>query len=684
MFNHLSTSIVRLFNAVVLALITVALISFAFVISTFNYSATLESLQDKAKNTIELASISLKDPIWNIDEDSLANIIAAILLDKDILAIQVVEPSTEEVLISKKRGHVIDKSFDSMLNDTKLIYLIGSITKEGEPIGFVHIVTSKKKAEDGAKTTTLMIGSFAIILLIIIGVNVWYIGQKIIKKPIDLLKEGAEKLAQGDLFHQIDTQRDDELGALSKSFEKMRGSIRKKIADLNVLNTTGEVLATLYDEEETLKTALKVMENQTGIEFGAVYLGNSPSRLEMKTYFPEQKKTMPITYHNMIDDIVKQAAIEQSTIYIPNSAEYFEENVTNKVGTKFNTAKTLLSVPMFDGAELYGVMCFSGYIDKTTFNQGDEDFAEALARLTVITTKNIKMLSVIEEQNRTLEQKVEERTSELKLTNSLLQGTLAQLQEAQEQVIQAEKMSSLVYIVKSLAHEMNTPLGIMVTAISLMEEEQKSLKAAISGIKLSKSTLTNFININEECINLERSNITKMSALIDKFKNLAGDNFNVEFEDINLHDFILQFCNIYTKNVVIKINLDCAQDIHITTQPKMLSTIITQLFDNVINHAYPSKDTAELFISVRVDNTNVIIKFSDIGVGIPQENIKKVFDPLFTTGRGAKNLAGLGLPLVYNIVQQLFGEIICESTEQKGTDFILKLPIDGNSIPLAE
>jgi len=249
---------------------------------------------------------------------------------------------------------------------------------------------------------------------LIFSMLVGFFLSRSITKPISNLKTSAAELASGNLEQAIDVSREDELGSLAKSFADMRDSIRKKIHDLHILNSTGEDLAIFHDQIKVLEKSLRVMAHQTNVEWGSVYLYNKENhKLEMKAYYPEKEvdHEHKAKIFQIGEGIAGKAALSQKVIFIPDTSTESEFVVAD--GNK-EAAKAIVCVPMIDNGELYGVMNFCGEVGKVRFEKTDSEFAETIARMTVATTKNIDMLNVIEEQNRTLEQKVEARTSELK------------------------------------------------------------------------------------------------------------------------------------------------------------------------------------------------------------------------------------------------------------------------------
>ena len=412
MFNFLSKSVVRRLNAIILSLISIGLLAFAMLIGIYNYNRSIQDLKDKAKNTLGLTKIALQDPIYNVDEEGLSNIVKAIMLDEDVVAFLVFEEGEEEPMLNERLEAFKDIKIEEMKKNEGLIYTQGTIKKEDDVLGNVHVFTSTQKVQDIIVLTSTMIAAFAVLLIILLAIFVALSANKIIKKPIIQLKESANELAQGNLEKEIDTRRNDELGSLAHSFAEMRDAIRKKIQDLGILNSSGEELAAQHDQTKALQIAIRVMEEQTFVERGSVYLLNPESKeLEIKAFYPGQKDVQAQAKNFKLGEgILGKVAQEKNLIHIPDTSKD-PQFIGGESSTK---PRALLCIPMMDDKNVFGVMNFSGEVEKVRFEKSDGEFAQTIARMTVVSTKNIQMMNVIAEQNRTLEQKVLERTSELR------------------------------------------------------------------------------------------------------------------------------------------------------------------------------------------------------------------------------------------------------------------------------
>lgn len=434
MFSFLTSSVVRFFNSVVLTLIFICLGAFSVMIGKYNYDQSMGDLQNKALNTVDLAAFSMIEPVWNYDETGLQGVLSAILLDSDVVGIRVMRDGS--LVAEKKRDNLADVPFDDLLKVSSNVAKSGKIKREGADVADFQIITSTEKVRERIRYTTLLISAFFMVFLLVLALCILYLGKRIIKRPIDDLRNSADQLAGGHLDQVINTHRKDELGSLATSFDRMRNAIRKKLADLAILNNTGETMAGIHDQTEALKTAIKVMSQHTHVERGSIYLlDETGKKLTLHAYYPEfpdrpfpdcpvneDDTTIFPKHFALSEGIAGRVASTAKTLFLPDVSKS-PEFVSNK---SRENSTALLCVPMMDDKTVFGVMNFIGASGKVEFDPEDEGFALTIARMAVITIKNIQMLEVIAEQNRTLEERILQRTAELRQktndVNNMLQN----------------------------------------------------------------------------------------------------------------------------------------------------------------------------------------------------------------------------------------------------------------------
>lgn len=275
------------------------------------------------------------------------------------------------------------------------------------------------------------------------------------------------------------------------------------------------------------------------------------------------------------------------------------------------------------------------------------------------------------ELNNELEQRVVKRTQDL-------QTALENVQNAQKQLVEAEKMAALGGLVAGVAHEINTPIGVGVTASSMLDERVKAFSTLLESGQLKKTDLKKFLEGISEISNIILPNLNRAADLIRSFKQIAVDQTSLELREFNVKTYleeILLSLRPKLKKTKHQLEIICPPDIELYANPGHFSQIITNLIMNALMHAFQEEESGQLTIEARVEQNRLYIHFSDNGKGIPKENLSKIFDPFFTTARG-KGGSGLGLSVIYNLItQNMGGSIRCESEENQGTNFYFDLPL---------
>jgi len=279
-----------------------------------------------------------------------------------------------------------------------------------------------------------------------------------------------------------------------------------------------------------------------------------------------------------------------------------------------------------------------------------------------------------------LEHKVDTRTAELKLANEFLTDSLAKLKMAQAELVEQERLASLGSLVSGIAHEVNTPLGVSITANSFLWEEVRNVEKLFVENKLTKSVMKEFMSSCEDSCAIMTSNMERAATLIKSFKQVAVDQSSEEARELNVSEYlsdIIRSLKPQLKRSHVSVLEQNQADFKITTYPGALAQVITNLIMNAFVHAYENGEhEGVITVGLSVSNRNkneLVISIADQGVGIPEDIIDKIYDPFFTTRRG-RGGSGLGLNIVYNlVVQKLQGKLECHSVYGEGTRFLLYL-----------
>lgn len=272
-----------------------------------------------------------------------------------------------------------------------------------------------------------------------------------------------------------------------------------------------------------------------------------------------------------------------------------------------------------------------------------------------------------------LEQQVLAKTR----SNEELALTLERLRQAQAQLVQSEKLASLGALVAGVAHEINTPVGVGVTAASTLQAKAAQLQALHDGGNMRRSDLDRFIGVATESTRIILTNLHRAADLIQSFKQVAVDQSSGErrhFELKGYLDEVLLSLGPRLRKGGHAVSVDCPDGLFVDSYPGALAQIVTNLCSNSLMHAYAAGERGHIALAVRQDGPWIELRYRDDGCGIPPENLPRVFDPFFTTRRGSGG-SGLGMHIVYNLVTQMLGgSIELHSTPGQGVDFHVRFP----------
>ncbi|HIJ26290.1 MAG TPA: PAS domain S-box protein, partial [Gammaproteobacteria bacterium] len=255
------------------------------------------------------------------------------------------------------------------------------------------------------------------------------------------------------------------------------------------------------------------------------------------------------------------------------------------------------------------------------------------------------------------EQRIREEQERTIEANQELQHSMQQLKEAQQKLVESEKMASLGGLVAGIAHEVNTPLGISVTAASYLKDKTNHLSGQYQKQQMKRSDLMQYLQSAEESTSIVLENLTRASDLVKSFKQVAVDQSSDErrlFYVISyLHD-ILRSLHPQLKKLPHQTVIEGDESIEVMNDPGAFAQVVTNLVMNSIIHGFEDSTPGVIRIVVSEEGESVVIVYQDNGQGASPEVVGKIFEPFFTTRRGDGG-SGLGMHLVYNLVTQRLG-----------------------------
>ncbi|AGH43261.1 sensor histidine kinase [Paraglaciecola psychrophila] len=281
--------------------------------------------------------------------------------------------------------------------------------------------------------------------------------------------------------------------------------------------------------------------------------------------------------------------------------------------------------------------------------------------------------------------KLHDEHQRLEQANASLIENIARQQLLQDELVKANKLSSLGLMVAGVAHELNTPIGGAIICVTNADNANDKLKKAMEQ-GLSKSQFSAAVNLINRSLHLAIINLDKAVSHIKHFKRLAIDRVNEDYlncllDDI-VSDLIISLRPLLKKGKVVVIE-DIEDNLTLVSRPGIISQVLENLVVNSLNHGFESGQQGIIKIKARrLDTNQICITVSDNGSGIPSSMQSNLFEPFVTSGRGKGNI-GLGLYMVNQWVTKLLaGKLSFVSEENSNkeftTQFTVLLPINSN------
>eukprot|EP01022_Parablepharisma_sp_SALTPOND_P010039 TRINITY_DN14141_c0_g1_i1.p1 TRINITY_DN14141_c0_g1~~TRINITY_DN14141_c0_g1_i1.p1 ORF type:complete len:472 (-),score=53.00 TRINITY_DN14141_c0_g1_i1:1621-2883(-) len=277
---------------------------------------------------------------------------------------------------------------------------------------------------------------------------------------------------------------------------------------------------------------------------------------------------------------------------------------------------------------------------------------------------------------RRLGHQIEIAQEEIESKNRELEKTLDELKLRQKQLIESEKMASLGELVAGISHEINTPIGIGITATTKLQSIQTNIEDSYKRGELTEEEFQKYLDRLNEGLKISFSNLQRAGELIKNFKQVAVDTESEERRKFELASYIgdvIKSLRPSYKHKNIKINFSGEKDVVIKSYPGAFSQILTNLIQNSLIHGFENKDSGEIKITLSKLKNSIVLTYKDDGEGIKKEFRDKIYNPFFTTKRNEGG-SGLGLNILYNIITRKLEGSIELKDSSNGVFFIIEIP----------
>jgi signal transduction histidine kinase len=278
----------------------------------------------------------------------------------------------------------------------------------------------------------------------------------------------------------------------------------------------------------------------------------------------------------------------------------------------------------------------------------------------------------LETLNVKLEERVAERTNELR-------AALDYLEKARHHLVEREKLAALGQLVAGVAHEINTPVGVIVTAVSHGSGLLADLRAKLAEGALSRSRLEAGLGELEEGLDMALRNAQRAAALVESFKRTSADQTHDVRSSFELGATLVDVMATMAPHLRqrgVRAQLAPVPRVECDSYAGSLAQVLTNLVFNACLHAFgetPGPD-ARIDISAGHEGADAWLRVVDNGAGMSEEVLRKAFEPFYTTARG-RGGTGLGLSIVRTLVERtLGGEIRVSSSPGAGCRIDVRFP----------
>ncbi|MBE9119610.1 AAA family ATPase [Tychonema sp. LEGE 07199] len=452
------------------------------------------------------------------------------------------------------------------------------------------------------------------------------------------------------------------------------------VLDLTTAVKASQTLASEIVLDKLLAKMMKIVIENAGGETGFLIL-EKDGKLVIEasgSVDADRVAVMQSIPINFVDEEREETLLSVAVVnYVARTQESIVLNDASHEGQFTNAPyiiafqpKSILCTPLIHQGKLSGILYLENNLTTGAFTPERLEILQLLSSQISISIENAQLYTNLQQFNLNLEKLVQQRTSELS-------QTLEDLKSAQKKLVESEKMAALGGLVAGVAHEINTPIGIGITAASLLAEKVTKFFELYSKGQIKRSELEKFLDTAMQSSNMILSNLTRAADLIHSFKEVAVDQSSELQRTFNLKNYLEDILTSLTaklRRTKHKIEIKGDENIVLDSYPGVLCQIVTNLVFNSLVHAYDGEDEGILAFDFKLEGDRLIFEYADNGKGVSPENLSKIFEPFFTTKRG-KGGTGLGLHIIYNLVtQKLKGTITCESQLNKGTRFMMEFP----------
>jgi signal transduction histidine kinase len=286
---------------------------------------------------------------------------------------------------------------------------------------------------------------------------------------------------------------------------------------------------------------------------------------------------------------------------------------------------------------------------------------------------------LLEEKARDLylaNRQLEDTNQSLVSSNDQLEQSLRELRSTRAQLERSEQLAALGRVVAGIAHEVNTPLGVALTAVSVMQESTQGLSDKLATGRMTRADLQSFLEDAREASELSTTNLHRAAQIIQSFKRVASDRTSRERREVDVGTYleeVLFSLRPMTHRGGLTVTITTEGSLQAFTDPGALAQVFTNLVENSIHHGYEGEG-GHVDVHLKGTDNSILWTYRDHGRGMTPETAARAFEPFFTTRRHQGG-TGLGLHVLHNLIANaLGGTVTLDTAPGVGVTVTIQLP----------
>lgn len=444
--------------------------------------------------------------------------------------------------------------------------------------------------------------------------------------------------------------------------------------DLDAVVRASQALAQIHHRAPLIETLLKLLVENAGAQRAALVLQDEGqwklvARLETDGLIMHEGSLQADALSPVPVGIINYVRRTQTTVVMADA------RAEGRFGTDPYIARrrplALVATPVERQGQVVGVLYLENNLMPGAFTAQRLEIVQILAAQAAISMEQARLYDE-------LEQKVEARTRDLAAKNEALQEGLRREQAMQSRMLTVEKMASLGNLVAGVAHELNTPVGALLSSADTLKRGLDRLEATLAEVTDPPRRIGRVLGVLRDNQKVIQEGGTRVGEIVGTLKTFARLD-QAERQKADLHEGLETTLKLMGHRLQgIEVIREFGTLVPIDCHPQELNQVFMNLLVNAAQAVGESPDGGQIHVRTGQDDDEVWVEVRDDGPGIEGHVRPNIFDPGFTT-RGVGVGLGLGLSICFSIVEDHGGRIEAEGRPGLGARFRVTLPISSGA-----